>query len=138
MRKGDLDIILYGATGLTGKMTAAHLVPYCVERGIRIGLAARSMTGLEKVRDDIGAPIDIPLIISSSNDPASLSAMVDRTACIVSAVGPYQLYGSELVRACVASGTDYLDVNGEPAWMAEMIATHEEEARSSGARFMFS
>lgn len=138
MPQQDLDIVLYGATGLTGRLTAAHLEPLCRAQGIRIGLAARSLAGLEKVRDDIGAPQDTQLLLASASDSESLDAMVGRTAAVLSTVGPYQLYGSELLRACARTGTDYLDVNGEPHWMAEMIGAHESQARQSGARALFS
>jgi short subunit dehydrogenase-like uncharacterized protein len=76
------------------------------------------------VRDAIGAPADTPLIVADAGDPASLKAMVDQTRSVLTTVGPYQLYGSELVAACAATGTDYLDLCGEPVWMRQMIDAH--------------
>src|SRR5260221_512717 len=79
-----------------------------------------------------------PIASKASCDPAWLRAMIDQTNAVVSTVGPYQLYGSELVAACAASGTDYLDLCGEPVWMRQMIDAYEATAQSSGARIVFS
>jgi short subunit dehydrogenase-like uncharacterized protein len=80
----------------------------------------------------------VPLIKADASDPASLDAMVRRAACIITTVGPYQLYGSPLVAACAAAGTDYVDLTGESNWIAAMIAEHEAAAKASGARIVFS
>jgi short subunit dehydrogenase-like uncharacterized protein len=101
-------------------------------------MAGRSPEKLASVRDAIGAPADTALIQADGSDPASLRAMIDQTNAVVSTVGPYQLYGSELVAACAASGADYLDLCGEPVWMRQMIDAHEATAQSSGARIVFS
>jgi short subunit dehydrogenase-like uncharacterized protein len=84
-------------------------------------MAGRNTAKLAEVRDLIGAPKDTPLVEADASNPASLKAMCERTRCVLTTVGPYQLYGSELVAACAASGTDYLDLNGEPAWARQMI-----------------
>ena len=73
------------------------------------------------MRDAIGAPADMPLIVADASDPASLKAMVDQTRSVMTTVGPYQLYGNELIAVCAATGTDYLDLCGEPIWMRRMI-----------------
>src|SRR6185369_7084469 len=78
------------------------------------------------------------LVVADSNDPASLRSMAESTRVVISTVGPYQLYGSSLVEACVSAGTSYVDLCGEPAWMREMIDRHEAQARASGARIVFS
>jgi short subunit dehydrogenase-like uncharacterized protein len=101
-------------------------------------MAGRSLDKLAQVRDEIGAPADTPLIAADGGDAASLKAMIDQTRSVITTVGPYQLYGSELVAACAASGTDYLDLCGEPLWMRQMIDAHEAAAKSSGARIVFS
>jgi len=100
-------------------------------------MAGRSQDKLASVRDAIGAPADTALIVADASDPASLKAMVDQTRSVLSTVGPYQLYGSELVAACAATGTDYLDLCGEPVWMRHMIDAHQATAQSSGARIVF-
>lgn len=93
---------------------------------------------LAGVRDAIGVPADIPLIAADAADPASLQTMIEQTKSVLTTVGPYQLYGSELVAACAAYGTDYLDLCGEPLWMRQMIDAHEAAAKASGARIVFS
>lgn len=135
----EFDIIVYGATGFTGRLVAEHLAArYGVGGEVRWAMAGRSLDKLRAVRDEIGAPKDTPLIVADAGDPASVKAMVGRTKAVLTTVGPYQLYGSDLVAACAAAGTDYLDLSGEPNWMAEMILAHEAAAKASGARILFS
>ncbi len=133
----DFDIVIYGATGFTGRLVAEYLVQ-AYPTGLTWAMAGRSRTKLEEVRDLIGAPADTPLITADSADPTSLRAMVERATVVISTVGPYQLYGSDLVGACAASGTAYVDLCGEPAWMRHMIDAHEGEATRTGARIVFS
>ena len=101
-------------------------------------MAGRSLDKLKSVRDAIGAPADTPLIVADASDAASLKAMVGETKSVITTVGPYQLYGNELIAACAASGTDYFDLCGEPVWMRQMIDKHEAAAKASGARILFS
>ncbi|MBD8638427.1 saccharopine dehydrogenase family protein [Sphingomonas sp. CFBP 13733] len=133
----DFDIVIYGATGFTGRLVAEYLVQ-AYPTGLTWAMAGRSRTKLEEVRDLIGARADTPLITADSADPASVRAMVERATVVISTVGPYQLYGSDLVAACAASGTAYVDLCGEPAWMRHMIDAHEGEATRTGARIVFS
>ncbi|NII59683.1 saccharopine dehydrogenase family protein [Sphingomonas aerolata] len=133
----DFDIVIYGATGFTGRLVAEYLVQ-AYPTGLTWAMAGRSRTKLEEVRDLIGARADTPLITADSADPASLRAMVERATVVISTVGPYQLYGSDLVVACAATGTAYVDLCGEPAWMRHMIDAHEGEATRTGARIVFS
>src|ERR1700716_2594427 len=133
------DIMVYGATGFTGQLVAEYFgAHYTGKYDPKWAMAGRSLDKLAAVRDAIGAPADTPLIVADAGDPASLKAMVDQTQSVVSTVGPYQLYGSELVAACAAMGTDYLDLCGEPVWMRRMIDANEATAKSSGARIVFS
>jgi short subunit dehydrogenase-like uncharacterized protein len=133
------DIVVYGATGFTGKLVAEYLAShYRGDGNLKWAMAGRSLDKLASVRDAIGAPADTALIVADAGDPTSLKAMVDQTRSVISTVGPYQLYGSELVAACAATGTDYLDLCGEPVWMRQMIDAHEATAKSSGARIVFS
>jgi short subunit dehydrogenase-like uncharacterized protein len=135
----EFDIIVYGATGFTGRLVAEYLAAhYGVDGDVKWAMAGRSADKLVQVRDEIGAPANTPLIVADAADPASLRAMVIRARAILTTVGPYQLYGSDLVAACAAAGTDYLDLSGEPNWMAEMIAAHDAAAKASGARILFS
>jgi short subunit dehydrogenase-like uncharacterized protein len=133
------DIVVYGATGFTGQLVAEYLAEhYRGDRDLKWAMAGRSLDKLASVRDAIGAPADTALIVADSSDPASLKAMIDQTRSVLSTVGPYQLYGSELVAACAAAGTDYLDLCGEPVWMRQMIDAHQATAQSTGARIVFS
>jgi short subunit dehydrogenase-like uncharacterized protein len=133
------DIVVYGATGFTGQLVAEYLAAhYAGTDAPKWAMAGRSLDKLAFVRDAIGAPSDTALIVADAGDPASLKAMVDQTRSVLTTVGPYQFYGSELVAACAGSGTDYLDLCGEPLWMRQMIDAHEATAKSSGARIMFS
>ena len=133
----DFDLIVYGATGFTGRLVAEYMVQAYPGRG-RWAMAGRSADKLAQVRDAIGAPADLPPIVADADDPASLASMAARAEAIVTTVGPYQLYGSELVGACARAGTAYLDLCGEPVWMRRMIDAHEAEAKRTGARIVFS
>jgi short subunit dehydrogenase-like uncharacterized protein len=132
----DFDVVVYGATGFTGRLVAEYLKDNA--RGARWAMAGRSTDKLAEVRDLIGAPADTPLIVADSSDPASLAAMCARTKVVLTTVGPYQLYGNELVAACVAARIGYVDLCGEPAWMRHMIDQHDAAAKASGARIVFS
>lgn len=134
------DLIVYGATGYTGRLVAEYLVQ---EYGGKAdaptwAMAGRSLEKLKEVRDLIGAPADTPLVKADANDPASLDAMTKAARVIVTTVGPYQLYGNELVASCVANGTGYVDLCGEPAWMRQMIDQHDAAAKANGAHITFS
>jgi short subunit dehydrogenase-like uncharacterized protein len=133
------DIVVYGATGFTGQLVAEYLAShYRGDKQLKWAMAGRSMDKLKSVRDAVGAPSDTPLIAADSSDVGSLQAMVDQTRLVITTVGPYQFYGSDLVAACAASGTDYIDLCGEPVWMRQMIDKHEAAAKASGARIVFS
>jgi short subunit dehydrogenase-like uncharacterized protein len=133
----DFDIVVYGATGFTGRLVAEHLLKVHGAAGdLTWAIAGRNKAKLEAVRSEIGAPANLPLVIADSSDPASLTAMARRATGIITTAGPYQLHGSGLVAACAAEGTDYVDINGEPNWMHDMLI-HEAAARTSGARIVF-
>ena len=131
----DFDMIVYGASGFTGRLVAEYLAQSGVTGW---AMAGRSAAKLAEVRDAIGAPGDTPLVVADADDPASLRALAERTKVVITTVGPYQLYGNDLVAACAGSGTAYADLCGEPAWMRQMIDAHQDAARKSGARIVFS
>jgi short subunit dehydrogenase-like uncharacterized protein len=132
------DIVVYGASGFTGRLVAEYLASRSGGGDIKWAMAGRSLDKLATVRDAIGAPADTPLLSADAGDPGSLSAMLAQTRAVLTTVGPYQLYGSDRVAACAASGTDYLDLCGEPVWMRHMIDAHHATAQSTGARIVFS
>ncbi len=132
------DIVVYGATGYTGRLVAEYLAHHYQGKGPKWAMAGRSAAKLAEVRDLIGAPADTPLIVANSDDPASMKALAESTRVVITTVGPYQLYGEPLLAACVAAGTDYTDLCGEPAWMRQMVDKYHEAAKASGARISFS
>jgi len=132
------DIVVYGATGYTGRLVAQYLATTYAGSGLKWAMAGRSTAKLAEVRDLIGAPADTPLVVADSEDPASLAALAQSTSALVTTVGPYQLYGTEVLGACVAAGTHYADLCGEPVWMRQMIDRYDAEAKASGARIAFS
>jgi short subunit dehydrogenase-like uncharacterized protein len=139
MSSSKFDIVVYGATGFTGQLVAEYLAAqYKGDSGLKWAMAGRSKDKLAAVRDTIGAPSDTSLIVADAGDPASLKAMVAQTKSVITTVGPYLLYGDELLSACVAAGVDYFDLCGEPIWMRQKIEQHEAEAKKSGARIVFS
>lgn len=145
-KTNEFDLIVYGATGYTGRLVAEYLAQQLAKGSDdpvdgwpwRWAMAGRSLEKLAEVRDLIGAPADTPLIVADASDPASLDAMCARTKVVVTTVGPYQLYGNELVAACVRAGIGYADLCGEPAWMRQMIDAHHGAAKQSGAHITFS
>jgi short subunit dehydrogenase-like uncharacterized protein len=135
----EFDVVVYGATGFTGRLVAEYLVTRSAgEDAPRWAMAGRRRAKLEEVRSSINAASDLPLIVADAADSAALRGMAERSRVVISTVGPYQLYGSPLIEACVATGTGYVDLCGEPAWMRDMIDAHEAAARASGARIVFS
>jgi short subunit dehydrogenase-like uncharacterized protein len=132
----EFDVIVYGATGYTGALVAEVLARR--DPAPRWAMAGRSLTRLEAVRSEIGAPADIALIVAGADDPSALKAMCARTRVVLTTVGPYQLHGEPLVAACARTGTSYVDLCGEPAWMRVMIDRYDADARASGARIVFS
>ena len=135
----EWDIVVYGATGFTGRLVCEYLFSqYGAEGEVSWAMAGRSQQKLEQVRGELGISDAIPLVVADAADAVSIDAMVAKAKVVLTTVGPYQLYGSDLVRACAAAGTDYVDLCGEPAWMHEMIAAHGDAAKASGARIVFS
>tara|TARA_R110002049_G_scaffold9705_5_gene48766 strand:- start:611 stop:1789 length:1179 start_codon:yes stop_codon:yes gene_type:complete len=135
----EFGIVVYGATGYTGRLVCEYLNnQYGVNGDVVWAMAGRSQQKLEAVRDEMGIPSDVPLVISDASDYGSIKAMVERTSVVLTTVGPYQLYGSDVVKACAEAGTDYVDLCGEPTWMHDMIDAHQEAAKASGARIVFS
>ncbi len=132
------DVIVFGATGYTGRLVAEYLAHGHGRTGLKWAMAGRSAAKLAEVRDLIGAPADTALIVADSSDPASLAAMAGSARAVVTTVGPYQLYGEPVLAACVAAGTDYADLCGEPVWMRQMIDKYDTQAKQTGARIAFS
>jgi short subunit dehydrogenase-like uncharacterized protein len=132
----DLDVVVYGATGFVGKLTALYLAEHA-PAGVRVGLGGRSEDKLRQVRSELGPrAADWPLLVADSSDRAALDALVARTKVVATTVGPYAQYGVELAAACAAAGTHYADLTGEVLFMRRSIDANHEAAVASGARIV--
>ncbi len=127
-----LDVIVFGATGFTGRLVAEYLRDHAGD--IRWGIAGRNQAKLDAVATELG--LDVPCLVADSNDRASLDALAAQTRVIATTVGPYARFGSELVAAAVAAGTHTCDLTGEPQWVRRMIDAHHTAAGTSGARIV--
>jgi short subunit dehydrogenase-like uncharacterized protein len=136
-QRRDFDIVLYGATGFAGKLTAEYLARAAGDA--RIALAGRSQDKLLAVRDSLGPTAqDWPLISADASQPSTLNALAAQTSVVVSTVGPYTRYGMPLVAACAAAGTDYADLTGETMFIRDSIDAHHKQAVDAGARIVHS
>jgi short subunit dehydrogenase-like uncharacterized protein len=139
----EFDIIIWGATGFTGKLTAEYLLErYGLTGSLRWAIAGRNATKLEETRASLAnetgiATESLPCVLANADDAAGMRSLAARTTVICSTVGPYALYGNHLVAACAELGTHYCDLTGEAHWMRRMIDAHENTARQSGARIVF-
>ena len=135
----EYDFVVYGATGFTGKLVVEYLVhKYSNNSQIKWALAGRNLEKLESVAVSKNVPEGTGLLEVDSNNIASIEEMTSKTKCVLTTVGPYQLYGDDIVSACAKSGIDYVDLCGEPGWMHEKINELTETARETGSRIVFS
>src|SRR5215475_10248875 len=133
----EFDIVLYGATGFVGKLTAQYLAK--AGGDARVALAGRSPAKLLAVRDTLGDRAQSwELITADASQPSTLSAMAARTQVVVTTVGPYLKYGLPLVAACAAAGADYADLTGEAIFVRESIDLYHKQAIDTGARIVHS
>ncbi|ORV94329.1 enoyl-ACP reductase [Mycobacterium interjectum] len=133
----EFDIVLYGATGFVGKLTAEYLAR--AGAGARIALAGRSPERLRAVRDSLGdAAQGWAILAADAAKPSTLDEMAARTRVVITTVGPYSRYGLPLVAACAAAGTDYADLTGEATFVRESIDLHHKQAADTGARIVHS
>jgi short subunit dehydrogenase-like uncharacterized protein len=138
MAERDHDVVLFGATGFTGGLTAEYLAAHA-DPGTRWALAGRNRSKLEAVRARLGPDhADLPLLEADVNDPASIRALAQNTRVVITTVGPYINYGEPLVAACAAAGTDYVDLTGEPEFVDLMWLRYHEQAKKTGARLVHS
>ena len=133
------DIVLFGATGYTGRLVAESLQSFnTAAQPLRWAMAGRSLEKLKTVRAAIGAPESLPLLVAEATDAVAIGELVRQTRLVITTVGPYQRYGDVLVDACAREGTDYVDLCGESTWMATKVRQLGETAKRSGARIVFS
>jgi short subunit dehydrogenase-like uncharacterized protein len=135
----EFDLVLFGATGFTGGLTAEYLVRHA-PAGLRWALAGRSPEKLASVRHRLAAidPVaaDLELLHADVTDAASLADVAARTRVVITTVGPYLTYGEPLVAACAEAGTDYVDLTGEPEFVDKMYVAHHATAERTGARIV--
>jgi short subunit dehydrogenase-like uncharacterized protein len=130
----DWDIVVYGATGFTGRQTAAYLADRA-PADLRLAVAGRSQQRLEALRDGLDRP-GVGVVVADSTDPASVDAMAASARVVVTTAGPFALYGTPVVAACVRHGTHYCDITGETPWVRDMIDAHHDSAAASGTRIV--
>ncbi len=135
----DLDLVLFGATGFTGGLTAEYLAEHG-PAGLRWALAGRSVDKLERVRDRLVSIdptlADLELVVVDATDSAGLADVAARTKVVITTVGPYQQFGGPLVAACAEAGTDYVDLTGEPEFVDTTYLEHHATAERTGARIV--
>ena len=133
------DLVLFGATGFTGGLTAEYLARNAPD-GCRWALVGRNQRKLEEVRTRLveidPALADLPLLVADAGDPASLEAVAEQARVVITTVGPYIEYGEPLVAACAEAGTDYVDLTGEPEFVDRMYVAHHARAVETGARIV--
>jgi short subunit dehydrogenase-like uncharacterized protein len=131
----EFDIVLYGATGFVGKLTAEYLASSAPDK--RVALAGRSPDRLRAVRDTLGEPAQSwPVLNADASSPSTLNEMAARTQVVITTVGPYTRYGLPLVAACAAAGTDYADLTGEAMFVRDSIDQFHKQAADTGARIV--
>ena len=133
------DFVIYGASGFTGKLVVEYsLEKYLNHENITWAIAGRNLEKLENLKNKLNIPDHIDIIHVDSDEQESIDNLVTDTKCVLTTVGPYQLYGEKIIRTCVSSGTDYVDLCGEPGWMHKIIDECSDEAKKTGARIVFS
>jgi short subunit dehydrogenase-like uncharacterized protein len=133
MKDSPYDLVLFGASGFTGALTADYLAKHAPP-GLRWALAGRNRTKLEAVRARLGTDVD--LLQADVEDAESLATMAAAARVVITTVGPYIQYGEPLVAACAAAGTDYVDLTGEPEFVDRMYLAHHARAVETGARIV--
>ena len=136
--KREFDVVVYGASGFTGRLVADYLAQrYGTDADLSWAVAGRNPDKLKRVLAEIGLTNDaVPVLQADSGDAETLRTMAARTQVVLTTVGPYAQYGDALVAACVAEGTGYCDLAGEAQWMRKMIDAHHDDALTSGARIV--
>ena len=136
--KNSYDIVVFGASGYTGRLVAEYLAQEYGSDDLSWAMAGRSLDKLAAARTEMSIGEHIALLQVDVADTDSVRQMVEACKVVITTVGPYQLYGDELVRQCAEHGTDYVDLTGEPNWMHGTIARYASAAKASGARIVHS
>lgn len=137
MTQRDFDVVLYGTSGFTGKQTAQYFAAHVPPGSLRWALAGRNRAKLEAVKRELGAVGQtLEIIVADSTDAAALETLASRTRVVLTTAGPFALYGSALVAACVRQRTHYVDITGETPWVRDLIDRHHAQAAADGTRII--
>ena len=135
----EFDVVIYGATGFTGKLVVEYFhAQYKDNNQVKWAIAGRNAEKLDDIKASLGISENVSTIVADGGDADALDALTKRTQVVLTTVGPYQLYGEPLLKACVDNGTGYTDLCGEPAWMHQMIGKYQTKAKEAGANIVFS
>jgi short subunit dehydrogenase-like uncharacterized protein len=138
--KGDdkaYDLIIYGATGFVGQRAVEYLAKHPQQQQLRWAIAGRDLTKLEQIKAHLGSSLaSISILVADSGDPASVDAMVAQTRVLLSTAGPFSLYGSPIVDACVRFKTHYVDITGETVWVRDLIDRYHDQTSADGTRII--
>jgi short subunit dehydrogenase-like uncharacterized protein len=136
MTERAYDVLLYGAGGFTGRQAVAYFAAHA-PAGLRWAIAGPRRPTLEAARAEAGAPLaDTDVFVAPSQDQAAVDAIIARSRCVLSTAGPFALYGTPVVDACVRLGTHYVDITGETPWMREIAGRYHAQAASNGTRII--
>ncbi|CAL1685659.1 unnamed protein product [Lasius platythorax] len=132
MANDRLDIVIFGATGYTGKYLVKYAVDFYKEQKMKFGVAGRRKEALEAVIKEFASDIDVPIILADIKDEESLTKMAKQAKVVINCCGPYRFYGEPVVKACIAAHTHYIDVSGEPQYIERMQLEYNKAAQEAG------
>jgi len=135
MKRRDLDIVVYGATGFVGSRAAQYLAGAEEAADLRLGIAGRDASRLEALRARLGRD-DAKVVLADADDLAAVEAMASRTRVLLNTAGPFAKYGDHIVAACVRARTHYVDITGETLWVRSLIDRHHAQAQAEGTRII--
>src|SRR2546429_6167690 len=133
MAERDLDVVVFGATGITGRQVAAYLAERTAATGARWAGATRDPAKLERVLGETGVTAP-ETIVAGLDHPDSLAAMASRTKAVLNLCGPYTLHGRPVIEACVANGAHYVDLTGEIPFVRDIIDEYDKRATEAGVK----
>ncbi len=134
MADGPYDVVLYGASGFTGRQTVQYFAQHVVPGEVRWAIAGRNRQKLESVEAQVGVNVDV--LVADSQDQTAVDGVVSQTRVLLNTAGPFALYGNAIVDACVRLGTHYVDITGETPWVKELCDRYHDRAAANGTRII--
>ncbi|EFN86903.1 Probable saccharopine dehydrogenase [Harpegnathos saltator] len=133
MSDSRLDVVIFGATGYTGKLVVKYAVDFCKEWQLKFGIAGRRKEALENVLKEFAADAgNVPIILANVNDEKSLEKMTECAKVLINCCGPFRFYGEPVVKACITTRTHYVDITGEPQFIENMQLLYNKMAQEAG------